>query len=215
VVADDLSIGISGRRVTDRTAECAATNRLMPSLKHLRYLVIHETSLARQGPDNPHPVPDDQLDGMTLARIFRENPKPRPEGLGTGGWCPYHILISPGGRIEQLMPLRARGAHAVGYNSQSIGIALVGNFAKREPLVSQMRALVKVCAELVPINKGLVIGGHTVTFNASSDPGKVCPGAMLHVPDVARRVVEKLPPNWRTHTDEELSWLLKLGGYVA
>ncbi len=200
--------------VINRTAECAATNKRKPDLLHLRYLVIHETSLARLGPDNPNPVPDNDLDGATLARIFRENDKPRPHGLGTGGWCPYHFLVSTTGRVEQLMALTCVGAHAVGYNSQSIAIALVGNFERDRVPGPQLRAASRVCAALVPINKGLVIGGHTVTFNASSDPGKVCPGPNLRIPDLVQRVTERLPPTWRTHSPEEVHTMLRLGGYV-
>jgi hypothetical protein len=215
------TLGFSGRRVTNRLAECAATNQLLADLKPKRFLVIHQTSLARKGQDNPLPVPDDQLDGMTLARIFRENPKPPPDGLGTGGWCPYTILISPGGRIEQLMPLRAVCAGAIGYNRSGINIALVGDFAEKPPGVSQMRALVKVCAELVPIGllstrSGLVMGGHTSTFQGTSrDPDKLCPGPYLSIAELTRRVVEKLPQEWRGYTPDEVLTLLRLGGYVA
>jgi len=220
--ATDEGVVLGMRRVVDRVGECAPpagspTNRLMPGLTHIRYLVLHQTSLARQGPDNPIPVPDEDLDGPKLARIFRENPKPRPDGLGTGGYCPYHILITAGGRAEQLLPLSAVGAHAPGYNHQSVAVAVVGNFHDVTPSPSQMRALVRVCLDLVPLNGALNIGGHTVTFGASSDLGKVCPGPGLRIPDVVRLVTDRLAHDgaWRHRGMEKNLWALKLGGYVA
>jgi hypothetical protein len=201
--------------ILNRVAECAATNKRLGSLAHLRYVVVHHTSLSKPGPDNPAPVPDDDLDGPALARIFRDNPKPRPDGLGTGGWCPYHILIGPLGRRELLMPLDAIGAHAPGYNRQSIAIAVIGDYNREKLSDPAMRALSRTCAEIVMINRGLTIGGHTTTFAASSDPGKVCPGSNISIPDLHRRVMERLPPHWRYRTAEEVEALLKLGGYLV
>lgn len=202
--------------ILDRTAECAATNKRLVGLGHLRYVVIHHTSLSHGGRDNPHPIADADLDGPALAKTFRERPDMPPDGLGTGGWCPYHVLISPTGRRELLMPLSTAGAHAVGYNHKSIGVALIGDFAKHPPPLPQLRAAAKTCAELVIINKGLAIGGHTTTFqNTSRDPDKVCPGPLLSIKELTARVVQLLPPNWRTHTEDEVKSLLKLGGYVV
>jgi hypothetical protein len=202
--------------ILNRTAECRAPNQRFDGLAHIKYLVIHRSSLARGGPDNPNPIPDDELDADNLARVYRENPEPPPDGLGTGGWVPYHILISPMGRVEQTMPLACRGAHAKGYNSESIAVAVIGDPRKRPLPAPQMRALVRTCADLVPINRGLVIGGHTVSFqNASADPNKICPGEHLRIPELVAAVTEKLPPNWRRHTNDELLTQLRLGGYVV
>jgi N-acetylmuramoyl-L-alanine amidase len=53
----------------------------------------------------------------------------------------YHIVIRSDGSIEYLRPIWAVGAHVGGHNSDSIGIALVGDFRKAQPTEAQLRSL--------------------------------------------------------------------------
>lgn len=61
----------------------------------------------------------------------------------------YHKVILPDGTIQNGRPLNVIGAHALGVNSHSIGIVLVGNFESDVPAFSQMDALVKLTADLI------------------------------------------------------------------
>ena len=195
--------------VLNRITECAAPNKRKPDLLHVRYLVIHRISLAKKIDANPDPIKDDDLDAAALARVFRN------KEMGTGGWVPYHLILNANGRCEQTMPLSCVGAHAKGYNSQSIAIAAIGDFRKHEPPITQMRPLSRECARLVMINRGLTIGGHTRDFPGSSaDEDKVCPGPFLSIPKLVQKVTERLPPDWRYRTDDEVASLLRLGGYT-
>jgi len=70
----------------------------------------------------------------------------------------YHYLILPDGTVMTGRPERCQGAHAKGYNSY-LGIALVGDFSSTDnpdgskgppvPTDAQMRALTKLCRELM------------------------------------------------------------------
>lgn len=58
------------------------------------------------------------------------------------GWSGigYHYVILKDGSVEAGRPLTAVGAHAYGYNKDSIGICLVGNFDEIVPSFNQLRA---------------------------------------------------------------------------
>ena len=53
----------------------------------------------------------------------------------------YHLMIGKNGQIYQARNLDQMGAHTFGYNSDSIGIALFGDFNKTEPTRKQIETL--------------------------------------------------------------------------
>jgi hypothetical protein len=159
-------------------AECGARNNRLVSSPEL--IVVHKTSLSAAGSDNPHPVTDEALDGVSLVRTFASRPLPPPDGLGTCGLAPYHLLVRSDATVEQMLPLSLSGAHARAFNAKSWAIAYVGE----RPTVYQVRAVERCCALLV-LASVVVAGmparivGHTSLPGASASASKVCPHEAL------------------------------------
>lgn len=66
------------------------------------------------------------------------------------GWAGigYHYFIDYSGKIFRGRPDTAVGAHAYGYNSESLGVCLAGNFCESVPSVGQLRSLIYLTADL-------------------------------------------------------------------
>ena len=62
------------------------------------------------------------------------------------GWSGigYHYVIRKNGNVELGRPIDTAGAHTQGYNSDSVGICLTGNFMEETPSAEQLRALVEL-----------------------------------------------------------------------
>jgi hypothetical protein len=159
-------------------------------LSAVKLLVVHRISLAQRTPENPNPVSDTQLDGAACKRAFAHL------GMGTGGACPYHLLVRHNGELEQLLPLSVCGAHARGYNRSSWAIAVVGDPRRRAITDKQWDTLLATCMRLAPMNGGLDIIGHDNLHGGSHDPNKICPGKYLSVEALEQEVARKLPSSW-------------------
>lgn len=187
--------------IVDKTQDCVTGKEQPLAYDRLTYIVIHRISLARRAKGNLDPIPDSLLDAPALAQRFRDR------DLGTGGKPPYHFLVRQGGTIEQLLPLSLRGAHAVGYNNMSVGVAVVGDFRHQEPQVAQLTSLEALCAAMVPVKRnGLLIVGHTQVPGSSHDETKICPGAYLNIPALVLKVRNRLQeqqPGWRAFSQDE------------
>ena len=124
----------------------------------------------------------------------------------------YHYVITPSGTILRLVPRDRIAAHAKGYNSNSIGIALmvpgILTYAKfHEILISgtdyrtpeQAKALAKLLPELMDLYPSAQLIGHD-----ELDPNrKVDPGAYLPM-DQLRQAAEDGWTTWpftREETD--------------
>lgn len=202
--------------VVDRTAECRAANPNNTAILlrlAISHLVVHRTDLDTLDPEaNPDPVPNDQLDGPALALRFA-NPR-----LGTAGRIPYHFLLradEPTWTLEQMLPLSARGAHAIGYNWRAIGVAAVGDFRRYPPQPGAYDKLVRLCGLLIPINGGLLTVGHTDLPGAAADTTKVCPGSYLPVKPLAAQALASLPEGWMGWTEGAVTARLTLAGIVV
>ena len=201
--------------VTDRCGECNVTNRR--HLERAVWIVVHKTSIAEAEEHNPVPVPDAQLDAVALANAFCRGPM----GAYTSNLCPYHGLTLTDGRSEQAIPLDLTGAHAhlPEYNHESLSWAYVGEHATTQ----QYRSIVRVCRALVMLTAGAVIVGHSAGHHAdllgrlppdaSADPGKVCPAASFDVMALRRDVLDALPSDWRSWSQERVCNLLKAEGF--
>ena len=81
------------------------------------------------------------------------------------GWAGigYSYVIRKDGSIERGRPREMIGSHAYGYNSQSTGINVVGDFMVGEPNEAQLNSLVNLLADLVEIyeldvNENTILG---------------------------------------------------------
>lgn len=74
----------------------------------------------------------------------------RHEHVDVNGWqdVGYHHLILSDGTLKVCRPVGQMGAHALGYNQGTIGIALAGNFEHEDPTTAQLRTLIQVLAVL-------------------------------------------------------------------
>lgn len=82
-------------------------NEKMKVMRRIDLIVIHCT-----GTRENHRLTETELDAYHRSRGF--------DG------CGYHFYIRRDGNISQMRPLEQKGAHALGYNSFSIGIAYEG-----------------------------------------------------------------------------------------
>jgi hypothetical protein len=194
-----VASGMRGPSIRNRIAEsCIASDiaegrRIAPGA--VRWVVVHRTSLSRRGPDNPNPIADQDLDGPGLTNRFRLSPAAPPNGLGTGGRPPYHLLVRTDAVVEQVLPLEVRGAHAVGINAESWAVAIAGD--GRPCSAEQLRTAAALCALLVPVS-GAELVGHTDLAGASRDSSKRCPWPVVDVTQLRAMVRDWLPTGWQT-----------------
>lgn len=90
----------------------------------------------------------------------------------------YHFVIRKDGTIEKGRPVWSNGAHAQGYNTESIGICLSGNFEIGNPTDQQIESLAMLLANLcadynIPIDRKHILG-HRELNNTG------CPGDNLY-----------------------------------
>lgn len=66
------------------------------------------------------------------------------------GWAGigYHYFIDSNGTVYRGRPDWAIGAHAYGFNSDSLGVCLAGNFSDTVPFLGQLRSLIYLTADL-------------------------------------------------------------------
>lgn len=117
------------------------------------------------------------------------------------GQAEYNLFIRKDGTVDVVVPLEYRAAHAVGYNSRSVGIAVYGCFMDEldgrkcfnaHPTQAQLDSLDLVILGLQWwLGTKLAVNGHTELPGASRDPKKVCPGPNLDLNAVRRRTGTK------------------------
>jgi N-acetyl-anhydromuramyl-L-alanine amidase AmpD len=129
------------------------------------YIVIH------------HSYMPDLKDGKSFDRIKRYH-------ININGWkdIGYHIIVEYNGNHVKLRRGRSfkdTGAHAIGFNTRSIGICVVGNYDS-EPMQKDKKALllllIRRLMKRYKIDKSRVIG-HRETYKLRGvELQKSCPG---------------------------------------
>lgn len=122
-------------------------------------IVIHHTG-------NPY---DDDL---SAEQIHASHQAQRWSGIG------YHFVIRKDGSIELGRPDWSIGAHAYGFNSDSIGIHVCGNFDQAEPTKAQLDALPQLIADICDAY-GL-IAADTIVVGHRDLMATACPGNNLY-----------------------------------
>lgn len=171
-------LGADIRSLTEEICARAAESpdpKVLPRLGKVRRLVIHH-SATREG---------DVRSFRVLHRLLRD-------WLDVG----YHFVIgngtfSPDGAVERGRPETARGAHARGANSVSLGICLVGDFTETPPTSTQLDALGALLGELTA-RYGL--GENDILLHRQVKGSRtLCPGAHLP-PDKVRNALRASTP---------------------
>jgi hypothetical protein len=98
----------------------------------------------------------------------------------------YHVVLLPGLGMVQCLPLDAVGAHAIGANSTSIGICILGSYDYHRMQEFELHELARVVtyfAKEFSIDTNRVIGHREV-------PGtkKSCPGLLADMDEIRRLV---------------------------
>jgi hypothetical protein len=202
--------------ILNRIKECYDFADRVNKYEDIKAIVIHKTDLKNKTEANPNPIPDEMLTAIELCTRFKNAPEPHPKGLGTGGRIPYHFLIrkNENATIEQMLPLCARGAHCIGYNWRSVGVAVVGDFEQHLLLENQWKNLVKLCSILAVVNGGLDIIGHTQS-GGTWDANKKCPGKYLQTWTLEVEVSKLLPERYREFDIEQQKKFIEYFGIVV
>jgi len=111
-----------------------------------------------------------------------------PYDYTRGRYCETNV-----GRVEKGRLNSEVGAHCRGYNRDSIGIALVGNFEWQTPTSRQWTALIGLCATICRaygLDPEEAIGLHR-QYAATRCPGKNFPGANVLSRAVAHELTRR------------------------
>jgi len=93
------------------------------------------------------------------------------------GGFPYPFVASPNGRLWYCRSIETWGAHIAGRNNVLGGIAIMGDYSKKEPSVEALCAVSLGCIIYWRAIGGLrAVQGHT-DWALTSDP-TVCPGSL-------------------------------------
>jgi len=126
-------------------------------MRKIRYIILHHTASGS----------DTTLEDVSV--WHRTRGFSRVSGTNAG----YHYLIeaSPKARVRLARSPHRTGAHARGYNSGSIGCAIVGSFEDGSaPSPEQYSLAVQLVADLVRQHPGASIKGHS-ELSATQCPG--------------------------------------------
>ena len=112
------------------------------------------------------------------------------------GWAGigYHYFIDRNGTVYRGRPVWAIGAHAYGYNSDSLGVCLAGNFSDTVPFLGQLRSLIYLTADLCARSWIDVDAVYGHGYIPGGEPDTACPGTnlMAVMPLIRDRVAEIL-----------------------
>lgn len=90
---------------------------------NIKYLIIHHTAVSRE----------DNSNQFTAVKNYH---------IGKGwGDIGYHYFIEPNGEVKNGRADHVTGAHTIGHNHDSLGIALAGNFDVELPTPKQEESL--------------------------------------------------------------------------
>jgi len=99
----------------------------------------------------------------------------------------YHYLIRADGSVEIGRPVAMEGAHTQGFNSDSIGVCLTGNFMQTSPYGEQVTALIELIMEL-----NLHYGPLEICRHSDLNPTD-CPGLYFPWPQFRRELNRQDP----------------------
>lgn len=141
----------------------------MKPLQKVDYLVIHHTA--------SQDIDAKEVDQWHKARGW----------VGIG----YHYLIRADGRFEKGRPDSKMGAHALGHNHYSLGIAIAGNFVREQPTLAQLDALEDLLTALRKQHKGAKVVRHKDLCHTS------CPGNAFPWEKLIARLEKPEVPEWK------------------
>ncbi|XP_058443623.1 peptidoglycan-recognition protein 2 [Malaya genurostris] len=100
-------------------------------IKPVHFVVIHHTATADCS---------DMITCKTIVRSIQDTHQKGNKWSDIG----YNFLIANGGNVYEGIGWHRVGAHTLGFNSKSIGIAFIGNYGRVLPSVKALRAATKL-----------------------------------------------------------------------
>jgi N-acetyl-anhydromuramyl-L-alanine amidase AmpD len=88
----------------------------------------------------------------------------------------YHWLIDRDGKRIGGRPHEKVGAHTKGFNSQSYGVCVIGNFENEKPTLAQVNALIYLLQDIKYHHGANILIGHKDAPHAAT----ACPGRNLY-----------------------------------
>lgn len=110
------------------------------------------------------------IENMSVADIHQLHLSNGWAGIG------YHKVVLPDGSIADGRPAETVGAHALGVNTHSLGIVIVGDFEKRRPDERQLQSLLQVTRQMM-VKYDLPAA--KVVPHREATQGTSCPGAQF------------------------------------
>lgn len=130
------------------------------------YLILHHTDVSHE--KNP-----DQFNATNNYHKAQKFPK-----SSLGFYCGYHYEIAKNGRVYQARRNDEIGAHTLGMNEDSIGIALDMNGDIEDPSSNQLFALRDLLKKLY---KDLKLTPDSLYFHRTYANYKSCPGNRMNL----------------------------------
>lgn len=106
-------------------------------MSNLKYIIVHHS-----GGTDANPMQDSS--NYTVAMCDADHNERFNMKSSLGHYCGYTYFIDKAGVVTQTRLDGEEGAHAKGYNSNSIGICLAGNFDATLPTVAQIKSLTEL-----------------------------------------------------------------------
>ncbi|MDW8478697.1 MAG: peptidoglycan recognition family protein [Xanthomonadales bacterium] len=147
-----------------------------------RYLTVHHTAT----PNN---------DSLSPAARMRQM---QAYHIDTLGWCDlgYHFVVGIDGKVYEGRPHARTGAHVGNWNTNNLGVSVVGTFVGFEPRQSQRDGLTDIARWLVerygiPKNRSAILGHKEWPGHESNS----CPGLLLPwLPTLVQRISQPNTP---------------------
>lgn len=136
----------------------------MEELKKIKFIVIHHSQR--------------KID--STKSIKKRHLKRGWEDIG------YHYVIGKRGKLYSGRSEKFIGAHVFGFNRNSIGICLIGDFDKEKPTKKQLETLTKFLKDKMKQNNIKIkdIKGHREFPNVT----KSCPGKFVNLQEIRKNL---------------------------
>jgi len=112
-----------------------------------------------------------------------------PQWAKEKAFVPYNFLVGKDGKIYKMLDDEARGAHCAGYNNNSIGVGVVGDFRRHAPTAPQILGCKKLARNLLRkykrnLEESDPILTHDEVRIIQGKEKKNCPGIYLPIDEI-------------------------------
>lgn len=121
------------------------------------------------------------------------------------GWSGigYHFFISKDGEVYRGRPENAIGAHCKGFNKDTIGICVQGNYMEENMPIKQKQAIIDLCKYLSKKYKMKMIKGHKELKPT------LCPGLKYPLQDIKDSVLKPKEDTYTVQSGDTLYCISK------